>query len=357
MVQIAHVERLEVIERADRGLGGYDRPAARARSARAGVIAAAIAVVLLLAWPVLPLEEGPGRDPVTMGRLLLAGILVLAAGRRVLRRSRERRMSLWLSAPYLALAADRLAEVLSFRYGGDERWDLIRNPEPVEVTWREGAGGGEAGSPGAVGGSIAAYFHRTSTGRMVVLGGPGSGKSVLVLRLATELLQERQTGGKGGPVPVILPLASWDPREGLFTWIARQIALDHPYACTPVPGAPPIAVASALLRTRQVLPVLDGYDELPPEVRKRAMRRLRDGTKGGVPFVLTSRQAEYHEHVPEQNVFARTEIDLCPLEYSAVAEYLNPGGGTSRWAEVLACLEGAPAGTPEARCWTCCGCR
>nr|WTA00801.1 hypothetical protein OH820_33290 [Streptomyces sp. NBC_00857] len=124
-------------------------------------------------------------------------------------------------------------------------------------------------------------------------------------------------------MPVILPLASWDPREGLFTWIARQVAVDHSYACTPVPGALPIAVALALLRTRQVLPILDGFDELPHEVRKRAMRRLRDGTKGGIPFVLTSRQAEYHEHAPEQNVFTRTEINLCPLEYNAVAAYLN----------------------------------
>ncbi|MFC9161191.1 NACHT domain-containing protein [Streptomyces fungicidicus] len=351
MVQIAHLDRLEVVERTDgglRGLGGHRRSDTDAWFGWAAGLAA-FAVYLLLAQPALPLKEDLNPGPMTMGWLLLAGILVLLLGRRALRRSREHRMRLWLSAPHLALAVDRLAEALSFRYGGDERWDLIRNPEPVEVTWWEGGGGEEAESPGPGGGSIAAYFHRTRAGRLVVLGGPGSGKSVLALRLATELLRERQTHEGQGPVPVILSLASWDPREGLFTWIARQVAVDHPYACTPVPGAPPITVALALLRTRQVLPILDGFDELPHEVRKRAMRRLRDGTKGGVPFVLTSRQAEYHEHAPEQNVFTRTEINLRPLEYSAVAAYLNPGGGKSRWTEVLARLDGAAADSPEAR--------
>ncbi|MFI0763359.1 NACHT domain-containing protein [Streptomyces sp. NPDC021218] len=351
VVQIYHVDRLELAAELGGSFGRYRRSGADSWFGwAAGLAAAAFAVFLLLARPVLPLPEGFDPGPVRVGWLLLASILVLAGGQRVLRRVHDRRMRLWLSAPYLARAVDELAEDLAARYDGDERWELIRDPEPIEVTWREEERDGDADARVPGGGPIAACFHATPAHRLVVMGGPGAGKSVLALRLATELLKERQTREGQGPVPVIVPLASWDPREGLFRWIARQVAVDHPRACAPVAGAPPVAVALSLLRTRRVLPILDGFDELPADVRKKAMRRLREGTKGGVPFVLTSRQGEFREHAPEQNVFARTEITLCPLADHAVAAYLNPGGRPrSRWSEVLARLDGAAADSPEAR--------
>ncbi|WP_274034703.1 NACHT domain-containing protein [Streptomyces sp. MMBL 11-1] len=349
MIQIAHVDRLELAAVTDGPSDGRRRPGTGAWFGRAaGFTGAAFAVMLLLARPDLPLPRGIDPGPVAAGWLVLTGVLVLSTGRWALLRARERRMRRWMSDPYLARAVEDLTEDLSLRYGGDERWELIRNPEPIEVPWREEEGGG-SGAPGS--GSVAAYFRATPARRLVITGGPGAGKSVLALRLATELLQERQTReGREGPVPVIVPLASWDPREGLYPWIARHVAAEHARACTPVTGAPPVAVALVLLRTRRVLPILDGFDEIPADVRKRAMRRLREGTKGGFPFVLTSRRDEYHEHVPEQNVFSRTEITLCPLADSAVAAYLNPGARPgARWTEVLSRLAEAADGSPEDR--------
>ncbi len=367
MIQIAHVDRLELAAVTGGPSDGHRRLGAESWSGWvAGLAGAALAVILLFARPDLALPRGLDPDPGATVQLLLTGILGLSAGRWVLLRARGRRMRRWLSEPHLARAVEDLTDDLSLRYGGDERWELIRNPEPIEVPWREEERGGGTGAP--CGGSIAAYFRATPARRLVITGGPGAGKSVLALRLAAELLQERQPcdgqgprdgqdpcDGQGtrdgqGPVPVIVPLASWDPREGLYPWIARHIAAEYARACTPVTGAPPVAVALVLLRTRRILPILDGFDEIPADVRKRAMRRLRDGTKGGFPFVLTSRQDEYREHAPEQNVFACSEITLCPLADSAVAAYLNPGGRPmSRWTEVLSRLEGAVDGTPEDR--------
>ncbi|MFB6836436.1 NACHT domain-containing protein [Streptomyces sp. NPDC056361] len=307
---------------------------------------AAFAVVLLVAEPALPLPSGLGPGPATVGWLLLAALMAVDLAQRVLDRVRERREGAWRSEKNLAGAADTLAEDLCVRYRRDERWAQIHDPEPIEVAWREADG-----PPEPQLGSFLEYISKKPPQRLVILGGAGAGKSILVLRLAEGLLRERERlTARQGPVPVIVSLASWNPRQGLYHWIAGQVADDHPRACTPVSGAPPAGVALELLRSQRILPVLDGFDELPHGVREEAMRQLQASTKGGNPFVLTSRAEEYTEHALDQSRFARTEIVLCPLTDDAVAAYLNPGGRPkARWSAVLDRLAAADDESPEAR--------
>ena len=59
---------------------------------------------------------------------------------------------------------------------------------------------------------------RVPTGRLVVLGEPGSGKTMLMVRLVLDLLARRSSGG---PVPFLASAASWDPsRQDLQDWLA-----------------------------------------------------------------------------------------------------------------------------------------
>ncbi len=70
----------------------------------------------------------------------------------------------------------------------------------------------------------------------------------------------------GDPVPVFLPAWSWDPRaERLGDWIKRSIANAYP-ELTDTTSYGPTAIDS-LVDQRQILPVIDGVDALPPEVR------------------------------------------------------------------------------------------
>lgn len=281
---------------------------------------------------------------------MIAGTCALVAGARVRRRLLSKRAEAWRSERSLTKTANALAENLAFGYGQDERWRQIRDPEPIEVAWRprDGSGDGEGVGDGEPRLGSVARFFAASRQRLVVLGGPGAGKSVLALRLAHELLEERGPTGDE-PVPVLVPLASWNPERGLFRWLAEQLAAEHPGACTPVPGAPPADVAFELLRTRRLLPVLDGFDELPPGVRKAAMRELKESLRGGHRFVLTSRVQEYQEPVREVgDDFLRDEIELCPLTDEAVAAHLNPHGRPgARWAGVLARLGDGQERSPE----------
>ena len=58
------------------------------------------------------------------------------------------------------------------------------------------------------GDQISAVMAKVPTRRLVVLGEPGSGKTMLVIRLVLDLLADRK---EGDPVPVLASLASWDP--------------------------------------------------------------------------------------------------------------------------------------------------
>ncbi|MFI9010028.1 hypothetical protein ACIGNX_22630 [Actinosynnema sp. NPDC053489] len=69
--------------------------------------------------------------------------------------------------------------------------------------------------------------------------------------------------GPGNPVPVILPIASWDPAERLDSWMARRIAETYSDDRT-----------AALVATRKVLPVLDGLDEMAEPSRTAAVRAI-----------------------------------------------------------------------------------
>ncbi|MBW1600167.1 AAA family ATPase [Streptomyces sp. JJ38] len=306
--------------------------------------------VLLLYRPRLPVPDGWGLSPVWVGWLCLGSALGLWVAARLVR-VRRRSEAVWSSARVLDKAADDVAEALLQRYEDDERLRQADDPQTLDVLWR-----GRGDGPDAHERSIADYFEDAAAvpdRRLVVLGPAGAGKSVLVLRLARDLLRRRAgraTGnGAASPVPVVVSLASWDTGRGLEAWAAGQLAAEHPQACAPVPGAPPERTAAYLVDTGRVLLVLDGFDELPEAARTVAFAELRAMPESR-PFVLTSRPEEYGEQVPADSDFLRTEIRLEPLTPQAVGAYLSAGGRRARWRNVVGRLtEAAPDRSPEAR--------
>ncbi|AZM45866.1 hypothetical protein DMB38_08530 [Streptomyces sp. WAC 06738] len=312
---------------------------------RAAVVAGVLALFFLR--PELPLHARWDPGPVVAGWVLLAGAAAVEGAVWIRKAARRRRARAWRTPKNLTRAVEALADSLFLRYDRDERLPQIHDPRPIEVTWTTlTEDPGEATGPYT---SLADHYTALSAGRLVVLGGAGAGKSVLVLRLAHDLLR-RRTDGPREPVPAIVSLASWDPRrQGLMGWVARQLADEYPEACEPVPGAPPVDVAFALILDRRVLLVLDGFDELPAENRRAAMEQITGTVRGGVPFILTSREPEYREHAPETTVFERTEITLSPLTAETVRAYLSPGTAPTRWSPVLARLADERDRAPEVR--------
>lgn len=184
------------------------------------------------------------------------------------------------------------------------------------------------------------------TQRLVVLGEPGTGKTMLMVRLVLSLLRHRHGGD---PVPVLMPLASWDPmRQDLREWLRSQMRIEHPALAAPAPADTGMSdCANALLARGLILPILDGLDEIPPAVRGPAIARINDALGPGGGVVVTCRTTEYRSATrpregPEVNLRAAAAVQLNPLGTGKVAEYLLADAGgpaaRARWAPVLTAL-------------------
>jgi|GEM_PF-872338 DNA-binding SARP family transcriptional activator len=98
---------------------------------------------------------------------------------------------------------------------------------------------------------IAAYD--AYEGDLLVLGGPGAGKTHLLLELAYVLLQ-RAAADPTCPIPVVFNLAFWDARSStLDEWLIAELQARYQV---------PSQLASQWVASNQILPLLDGFDEV-----------------------------------------------------------------------------------------------
>ncbi|MFK4228109.1 NACHT domain-containing protein, partial [Streptomyces sp. NPDC019890] len=207
----------------------------------------------------------------TSGLTSVLGLVVSVTGLAV---SRMRERATGDSRTASDERLDRLARQLADAVGDQwtEEWRLrrLQDPEPMPVRWTR-AEAWLADHQENIGGpadlsdrleNVTAFVDRVPSRRLVVLGGPGGGKTVLAVRYALDALERWQPGA---PVPVVFPLAAWQPdRETLSAWMAAHIAQTYPGATW----------GGELLAAERILPVLDGLDELAAPLRAHAVRRL-----------------------------------------------------------------------------------
>ncbi|MFJ3309511.1 hypothetical protein ACIPSA_42030 [Streptomyces sp. NPDC086549] len=160
--------------------------------------------------------------------------------------------------------ADRLAVAVRGQWDAEARVRRLNDPYPLPVSWRAADGrfaeswpllremaenwpSGHASDPdgwaaepaelAGSGGEITKVFlRRVPTRRLLLLGGPESGKTMLLIRLLLSLVAERE---EGGAVPVLFALASWNPAEQMLEdWMAERLARDYTGFGEPQAGHP-----------------------------------------------------------------------------------------------------------------------
>lgn len=218
-----------------------------------------------------------------------------------------------------------------------EPWPLLRD---LARAWPGGPPGDPASWPEDSGGladrdaQIGAVFtDRVPTRRLLILGEPGAGKSVLLIRLLQDLVERRTDRAL---VPVLFSLASWNPRQPMKAWLAAQLRRTYPGLRSPAPtavttGNDPGDLAQALLDAGRILPLLDGFDELPPAVHATALDALNRSLSARQPLVLASRVTPYRAALRRPDTVVRLNgaaaIELLPLAADAAAEYLRRDAG------------------------------
>ena len=257
-------------------------------------------------------------------------------------------------------AARELAAAIGRQWTAEVELRSLDRPSPVPLTWssteREVAAAassvlglrpGEEPERLVLSGDltdIVTKFRRIPARQLVVLGEPGAGKSVLAILFTLALLADPLPGE---PVPVLLPLASWNPHtEHLHAWLARRLVEEYPgLANTGTYGED---AALRLVLEGRVIPVLDGLDETPPGLRTAAIDAIDRAVAGGRPIVVTCRSAEYEAAVRQEGALlvraAVVEID--PVQVEDAIDFLTARRrpGETRWQAVVHWLRREPGG-------------
>jgi len=142
-----------------------------------------------------------------------------------------------------------------------------------------------AGQVQAPGTRLVDVFDRLDRA-LLILGAPGAGKTTLLLTLAQDLLI-RAAQDPEHPIPVVFPLSSWAAQQRpLAEWLVE--ALHEQYQVYPETGR-------VWVETDQILPLLDGLDEVAPERRDACVEAINTFRQdhGLLPLVVCSRIADY----------------------------------------------------------------
>ncbi|WP_049569693.1 hypothetical protein [Nonomuraea sp. SBT364] len=173
--------------------------------------------------------------------------------------------------------------------------------------------------------------------RLVVVGDPGSGKTSLSLLLTLALTEPVSSR----PIPVLLPLSSWEPGTTLREWISSRMIEEYPFLLSDPPLRPGRTV-EALFHRELVLPVLDGLDEIAAERREAALRAIDEDTWTR-SYVLTSRTGVFTA-ADARLLHRPLVVRLLPVEAVAAARFLTERGDGERLGPLLTALSERPDG-------------
>ncbi|WP_051772370.1 NACHT domain-containing protein [Saccharothrix sp. NRRL B-16314] len=243
-------------------------------------------------------------------------------------------------------AADELTDVVRARWQHEEIRRRIHDPGPLPLRWRSADTGlTDPDAPTDLAGTldqVVSCYRRVPSGRLVVLGKAGAGKSMLAVRLVLDLLNPSTAAGA---VPVVIGISSWHPvRTSFHEWLAGQLTRHYPGLAKPSRSGS--TLAARLIESGRILPVLDGFDEIADGLHQPALAALN---QVALPLVLTSRPDQYRDAVRTARVLrGAAAVELADLTVADLAGYLPRTAGTTagdtanRWDPVLRALAEHP---------------
>ncbi|MFE6662864.1 NACHT domain-containing protein [Streptomyces sp. NPDC057697] len=219
----------------------------------------------------------------------------------------------------------------SWTDGADRAWErsvrielgLAEQQAAVHDPWgapRLVTGGRGSGVPLPAGTRIDEVFDR-HRGQLLVLGSPGAGKTSRMLELTEKLIETAERDGTA-PVPAFLLLTDWHG-EPFARWILDELHTRYRV---------PRATGLALLRDNGIALVLDGLDEVAPDLRGDCVRAVNELLSAEqyprCPIAVSCRSTDYDELA--QRLTVNGAVCVQPLEVAAVHALLDSAGARLR---------------------------
>ena len=175
--------------------------------------------------------------------------------------------------------------------------------------------------------------YDNAEGELLILGRAGSGKTTLLLELTRTLL-ERAEKAEGLPMPVVFPLASWTKEtQQLRLWMVEELSAKYDV---------PREIGQHWIETNQILPLLDGLDEVAKEVRAACVQQINDYRQwcqdryGRSPIVVCCRSQAYAALSKHAKRASRVKLKLLdavgirPLTDEQINAYLEQIGESAK---------------------------
>ena len=323
------------------------------------VAAIILSVVANLATNDLPSRFRPPAWAIWIVFAVLA-VLVVSGEVRSQRRKSDKAVTVSTDNAMLSEATMVLARAVKDQWRAEADIRSLNHPEPIRVRWASTERPVSASPSSVLGAAIPAgrpvrlhlrgdvtqiveMFNRLPYRQLVILGAPGAGKSVMALLLTLKMLATRE---KDAAVPVLLSVSSWNPtREHLLAWTVRRIREDY------------LGLANAdlygndapqrLLSEGKIIPVLDGLDEIPRELRAESISGMVQAFGRDQPFIITCRIEEYEDAVAAGDVLGSAAVvEILPIDTDQIIAYLSSLGPANhvRWTPVFTRLRQDPSG-------------
>ncbi|MDZ4877657.1 MAG: hypothetical protein CLLPBCKN_007092 [Chroococcidiopsis cubana SAG 39.79] len=160
---------------------------------------------------------------------------------------------------------------------------------------------------------IDVFDQEAIAGKLLILGAPGSGKTITLLELAKKLIARAELD-PNQPMPVLLNLSSWkNDNQTIAQWLVAELKSNYNI---------PRNIGKRWLDNWQLLPLLDGLDELKERQKLgiEAINRFEQKNRLQ-PIVVCTRLEEYKLcHIKLQ---LNEAICLKPLSFDQIQQYLE----------------------------------
>ena len=159
--------------------------------------------------------------------------------------------------------------------------------------------------------------YDVADGSLLILGEAGAGKTILLLELARDLLKRAELD-ENHPLPVVFNLSSWSiKRQSISDWLVNE--LNSIYQI-------PRALGQVWVDKYQILPLLDGLDEVTSEHRVACIEAINTYQLqyGIVSIVVCCRTDDYMTSTIRLRL--NNAIVIQPLTIHQVDQYLESAG-------------------------------